>query len=99
MSSMPIFFGSAEPGQPISYLLRASNLGNSNHVLIRGRPCTIVDSDDFGYEIRVTGTDVFTGRTLEATFPPEEAVDIPYVRETEYQVVRLLRYYRENFIG
>ena len=65
------------------------------HVIIKGRPCKIVDISKFGTSTHLVGNDIFTGRTLSDDLQSSQSVDIPNVTRCAYQLVSILSYYHD----
>lgn len=69
--------------------MQCSALRKNGHVVIKGRPCQIVEisvSDDHATR-HLVATDILTGKKLEDSFPSNENVDVPRVSRVEYQLV------------
>jgi translation elongation factor IF5A len=76
-------------------LLRRTNLSINqliclSHVVIKGRPCKIVEiefseDEDGDTEIRLVAIDIFTGKKMEDHAPPSYKIDVPTITRTEYQ--------------
>lgn len=81
--------------QSHTYPAAVSTLQENEYVVIRGRPCEIVEissfeSGQYGDEmIQIVGNDLFTGKQLEMYEPSNHQADVPNVNYTEYQFVWL----------
>jgi len=79
----------------LSVPIRCSTLRRGDHVVIRGRPCKVVELTSskpgkHGHaKINFIGIDLFTGKKIEHSCPSTANVEIPYVTRTEYTLVNI----------
>ncbi|OJJ30555.1 hypothetical protein ASPWEDRAFT_46160 [Aspergillus wentii DTO 134E9] len=87
MSDIESFDGDALTSQCV-----ASDLRKSGHVVIKGRPCKIVDistsrTGKHGHtKSHVVGIDIFTGKKYEDIVASSQSVDVPIVHRNEYSL-------------
>ncbi|KAB8252518.1 eukaryotic elongation factor 5A hypusine, DNA-binding OB fold-domain-containing protein [Aspergillus flavus] len=72
-----------------TYAALVSTLIKGAHVIIRGRPCKILEISNIGTNIHLVAQDIFTGRTLSDDIESTQSVEIPYVYRNEYLLVNI----------
>ncbi|KAG0009027.1 Eukaryotic translation initiation factor 5A, partial [Podila clonocystis] len=83
-------FEAAGGGASLTYAMQCSALRKNGHVVIKGRPCTIVDmSTSNTGKVHLVAIDIFTHEKFEDVSPATHNMDVPNVMLNEYQLASI----------
>lgn len=86
-------FEQADAGSSLTYPIQCSALRKSGFVVIKSRPCKIIDmstskTGKHGHaKVHLVATDIFTNKKMEDLSPSTHNMEVPFVRRTEYQLL------------
>ncbi|KAI9345418.1 initiation factor 5a [Pilaira anomala] len=88
-------FDTTESGASLTYPMQCSALRKNGHVVIKGRPCKIIEmttskTGKHGHaKVHLIGTDIFTSRKYEELCPSTHNMDVPNVVRMEYALLNI----------
>jgi len=88
-----VTFDSVDAGASTTYPMQCSALRKGGHVVIKNRPCKIIDmstskTGKHGHaKVHLVATDIFNGKKLEELCPSTHNMDVPLVKRQEFTLL------------